>query len=35
MKDGQLDRSKLSDDQIAALVGLKDLVDAVEDVKRR
>ena len=34
-KDGQLDRTRLSDDQIAALVGLKDLLDAVEDVKRR
>jgi len=34
-EDGQLDRTKLSDDQIAALVGLKDLLEAVEDVKRR
>ena len=34
-EDGKLDRTKLSDDQIAALIGLKELLDAVEDVKRR
>ena len=34
-EDGKLDRSKLSDEQIAALVDLKELLDAIGEVKTR
>lgn len=32
-EDGELDRAKLTDRQIAALVGLKEILDAVDEVK--